>query len=54
MFMNSGCSSAVLIQTHSQAFAAHSDKARELSQLASADAVGQAMHKAHPENPFVQ
>lgn len=41
-------------QVHRQSFAAQPDKARELSQLASAEAVGQAIHKAHPENPFVQ
>lgn len=41
-------------QVHRQSFAAQPDKARELSQLASAEAVGQAIHKAHPENPFVR
>jgi hypothetical protein len=41
-------------QVREQTFAAQPEKARELSQLASAEAVGQAIHKAHPENPFVQ
>lgn len=41
-------------QLHRQEFSAQPDKARELSYLASIEAVSQAMGKAHSQDPFVQ